>query len=115
LALEYPNAKTSYLILDNLNIHRRKALRDVFGGEMTTEVWDRFTVHYTPTHRSWLNQAEFEIGMFARQCLAAEEFAKSTTEALRGHISGAWPNAAGHADRHCGFRRCEWTVPTRTE
>ena len=32
-------------------------------------IWGRFTVHYTPTHGSWLNQAEIEIGMFARQCL----------------------------------------------
>jgi hypothetical protein len=30
---------------------------------------DRFTVHYTPTHGSWLNQAEIEIGLFSRQCL----------------------------------------------
>jgi hypothetical protein len=36
--------------MDNLNIHRRKALVDVFGAEMATQVWDRFTVHYTPTH-----------------------------------------------------------------
>jgi hypothetical protein len=33
------------------------------------EIWDRFTVHYTPTHGSWLSQAEIEIGIFARQCL----------------------------------------------
>jgi len=69
LALEYPNAKTIHLVMDNLNIHRRKALSDVFGAEMANEVWGRFTVHYTPTHGSWLNQAEIEIGMFARQCL----------------------------------------------
>ena len=69
LALEYPEAKTIHLVVDNLNIHRRKALTDVFGAEMGTEVWDRFTVHYTPKHGSWLNQAEIEIGLFARQCL----------------------------------------------
>jgi hypothetical protein len=55
--------------MDNLNIHSRKSLSDVFGDEMATEVWDRFTVHHTPTHGSWLNQAEIEIGMFSRQCL----------------------------------------------
>jgi len=55
--------------MDNLNIHRRKALADVFGAEMAAQVWDRFTVHYTPTHGSWLNQAEIEIGLFSRQCL----------------------------------------------
>jgi hypothetical protein len=69
LALAYPEAKTIHLVMDNLNIHRRKALADVFGAEMAAQVWSRFTVHYTPTHGSWLNQAEIEIGMFSRQCL----------------------------------------------
>ena len=69
LAMAYPEAKTIHLVLDNLNIHRRKALADVFGAEMAAQVWGRFTVHYTPTHGSWLNQAEIEIGMFSRQCL----------------------------------------------
>ena len=32
-------------------------------------LWDRFTLHYTPTHGSWLNQAEIEISLFSRQCL----------------------------------------------
>jgi hypothetical protein len=61
--MEYPEAKTIHLLMDNLNIHRRKVLADVFGPEMAAEVWDRFTVHYTPTHASWLNQAEIEIGI----------------------------------------------------
>jgi hypothetical protein len=69
LALAYPEAKTVHLVMDNLNIHRQKALADVFGAEMAAQVWDRFTVHYTPTHGSWLNQAEIEIGLFSRQCL----------------------------------------------
>src|SRR5580704_3651006 len=30
---------------------------------------DQFTLHYTPKHGSWLNQAEIEISLFARQCL----------------------------------------------
>jgi hypothetical protein len=37
--------------------------------EMGKEVWDRFTIHYTPKHGSWLNPAEIEIGLFGRQCL----------------------------------------------
>jgi len=69
LAHAYPEAKTIHLVMDNLNIHRQKALADVFGAEMAAQVWDRFTVHYTPTHGSWLNQAEIEIGLFSRQCL----------------------------------------------
>jgi len=68
-ALQYPAATTIHLILDNLNIHRRKSLTDLLGNDVGSEVWDRFTVHYTPTHGSWLNQAEIEIGILARQCL----------------------------------------------
>ena len=60
LALRYPAAKTIHLIVDNLNIHRRKSLTDLLGDEIGAEVWDRFTIHYTPTHGSWLNQAEIE-------------------------------------------------------
>jgi hypothetical protein len=69
LALCYPAARTIHLILDNLNIHRRKSLTDLLGPEVGGEVWDRFTVHYTPTHGSWLNQAEIEISLLSRQCL----------------------------------------------
>jgi transposase len=69
LALQYPEADTIHLILDNLNIHRRKSLTDLLGEEFGAEVWNRFTVHYTPPHGSWLNQAEIEIGLFSRQCL----------------------------------------------
>jgi hypothetical protein len=69
LALRYADAKKIHLVLDNLNIHRRKSVTDVLGAEIGAEVWSRFTVHYTPRHGSWLNQAEIEIGLFARQCL----------------------------------------------
>jgi DDE superfamily endonuclease len=69
LAIHYSEAETIHLVMDNLNIHRRKSLTDVFGAEVGGEIWDRFTVHYTPTHGSWLNQAEIEIGIFSRQCL----------------------------------------------
>jgi hypothetical protein len=71
LALSYPAARTIHLVMDNLNIHRRKSLTDLLGGETGSDVWDRFTVHHTPTHGSWLNQAEIEIGMFSRQCLGS--------------------------------------------
>lgn len=87
LALAYPQAKTIHLVMDNLNIHRRKALADVFGPEMAAEVWDRFTVHYTPTHGSWLNQAEIEIGLFSRQCLGSRRI--PTLKSLRREAK-AW-------------------------
>jgi hypothetical protein len=69
VAMAYPQAQTIHLVMDNLNIHRRKSLTDTFGEEMGAEIWGRFTVHHTPNHGSWLNQAEIEIGIFSRQCL----------------------------------------------
>ena len=69
LAMHYPNAKTIHLVMDNLNSHSQKSLTDLLGAEVASEVWSCFTVHHTPKHGSWLNQAEIEIGMFARQCL----------------------------------------------
>jgi|SRR6476619_437948 len=74
LAMKYPNADTIHLVMDNLNIHRRKSLTAVFGAELSGEIWGRFTVHYTPKHGSWLNQAELEIGMLARECFGKRRF-----------------------------------------
>ena len=69
LAFQYPDATTIHLVMDNLSSHTRKSLTDLYGEALGGEIWDRFTVHYTPTHGSWLNQAEIEIGLFSRQCL----------------------------------------------
>ncbi len=67
----YPFAQTIHLVMDNLNIHCRKSLVDSFGEQEGGYLWDRLTVHYTPKHGSWLNQAEIELSMFSRQCLGS--------------------------------------------
>src|SRR5664280_3051314 len=68
-AVRYSGADTIHLVLDNLSTHTRTALVDRFGEKAGAWLWRRFTVHYTPKHGSWLNQAEIEIGLFSRQCL----------------------------------------------
>jgi len=70
IAAHYSAADTIHLVVDNLSTHTRKALTDRFGERIGGWLWNRFTVHYTPTHGSWLNQAEIEISLFGRQCLA---------------------------------------------
>jgi hypothetical protein len=87
LALQYPDAETIHLVMDNLNIHCRKSLTDLYGAELGGEIWDRFTVHHTPTHGSWLNQAEIEIGIFSRQCLGTRRIPDLRTLRLE---SRAW-------------------------
>jgi hypothetical protein len=69
IAQQYPAAQTIHLVLDNLNIHCRKSLTNYFGEQEGKKILDRFTVHYTPKHGSWLNQAEIELSLFSRQCL----------------------------------------------
>jgi len=72
---QYPDAETIHLVMDNLNTHCRKTLVDRFGPQEGEALWNRFTVHYTPKHGSWLNQAEIEISLFSRQCLGKRRIA----------------------------------------
>ena len=69
VAIRYPQAETIHLVLDNLSSHTRRAVVQRFGEKAGGWLWDRFTVHYTPRHGSWLNQAEIAISLFSRQCL----------------------------------------------
>ncbi len=66
---QYPTADTIHLVMDNLNIHCRKSLADHFGEQKGGGIWDRLSVHYTPKHGSWLDQAEIELSLYSRQCL----------------------------------------------
>ena len=87
IANRYPAAQTIHLVMDNLSSHTKKALTDRFGKEEGEALWDRFTVHYTPVHGSWLNQAELEIGLFSKQCLGKRRF--GTIQILRAEAC-AW-------------------------
>src|ERR1035438_5672794 len=93
--MQYTGATTIHLVMDNLNIHCRKSLTDAFGPEVGSEIWDRFTVHFTPKYGSWLNQAEIEIGIYSRQCLGTRRIPDLKT--LRRE-SRAW---SGRMNRDC--------------
>jgi hypothetical protein len=72
VADEYPTARTIHMVMDNLNIHTEKSLKQVLGAEAGAKLWARFTVHYTPKHGSWLNPAEIEISLWSRECLGSD-------------------------------------------
>ena len=61
---EYRFAKTIHLVVDNLNSHNRNSLINYYGEQEGGYLWDRLTVHYTPKHGSWLNQAEIELSRY---------------------------------------------------
>jgi transposase len=77
--------------MDNLSTHRPKALVERFGEKIGSWLWNRFTLHYTPKHGSWLNQAEMEISLFCRQCLGKRRIGSIT--ALRSETK-AWSRRA---------------------
>jgi len=65
----YPTARKIILVMDNLNTHSGASLYEAFPPEEARRLLDRLEIHYTPKHGSWLNMAEIEFSVLARQCL----------------------------------------------
>ena len=66
----YPHAEKIVAVTDNLNIHTIASLYKAFAPEEAHRLANRFEWHFTPTHGSWLDMAETEIGVMCRQALA---------------------------------------------
>lgn len=100
LATTYRGVRCLHLVLDNLNTHFAKSFVDVLGERRAAKLLRRVRFHYTPKHASWLNMAEIEIGVLARQCLNTRFDARDT---LERHVQD-WKQ------RHNRQRRTiEWT------
>lgn len=67
--VHYPDAEKIVLVLDNLNTHTLGALYETFPPAQARHLAERLEIHYTPKHGSWLNMAEVELSILARQCL----------------------------------------------
>lgn len=74
LARRYRGARTIHLVMDNLNTHSLATVIKHCGERRGRALWSRFTVHHTPKHGSWLNQAEIEISILNRQCMGRRRF-----------------------------------------
>ena len=66
----YPQAEIIVLVQDNLNTHSPASLYEAFEPMEARRLMNRFEVHYTPKHGSWLDMAEIELGILGRQCLS---------------------------------------------
>jgi hypothetical protein len=116
----YPHADTIHLVMDNLSSHNRKALADRFGEKIGGLLWDRFTVHYTPKHGSWLNQAEIEISLFSRECLGlrripslpdlSRESQAWNRNMNRDHVVINWKFTRKKARQKFGYKRNNFTL-----
>lgn len=85
--------------MDNLNTHTLASLYEVFPVAEARRLCQRFEVHYTPKHASWLNMAEIELSALDRQCLsqrlpslemASQQVTAWTTRRNRASVTINW-------------------------
>jgi hypothetical protein len=66
---DYPQSRKVTLVCDNLNTHHIASLYEAFPVEQAHRLARRLEIHHTPRSGSWLNVAEIESSVLARQCL----------------------------------------------
>lgn len=96
-------AEVVVLVLDNLNTHKIASLYEAFPPEQARRIAAKLEIHHTPKHGSWLNMAEIELSVLARQCLDRRI---ETKEDLERHVS-AW-----EAVRNEGGHQIKWQFTT---
>lgn len=64
----YTGIETLRIVADNLNTHNESSFYENFSKEEARRILSRIEFHYTPTHASWLNVAEIEIGVMDKEC-----------------------------------------------
>jgi len=68
LEVKYPSVKVLRIVVDNLNTHNESSFYENFEKKEAKRILKKIEFHYTPTHASWLNVAEIEIGIMDREC-----------------------------------------------
>jgi len=99
----YPAAERVVLVLDNLSTHTPAALYEAFEPAEARRLVERLEIHYTPKHGSWMNMAELELSVLARQCLDRRipDLATLTREV-----------AAWEEDRNRAAVKVDWQLTT---
>ena len=69
LTVDYPDAETVVLVMENLNTHSIGSLYEAFEPAKAFALAQRLEIHHTPKPGSWLNIAEIELSVLTRQCL----------------------------------------------
>jgi DDE superfamily endonuclease len=95
----YPEAEVIRVVLDNLNTHGPASLYEAFPPGEARRLTGRLEFHHTPKHASWLNVAELELSVLARQCLGRRI---ATREELARAV------AAWEAERNAARAKIAW-------
>lgn len=96
----FPHAIKIRLVHDQLNTHVPASLYKTFKPSEAKRILDKLEIHYTPKHASWLNMAEIELSVLARQCLDRRIPDKQT---LQGEVT-AWERRRNHLCRKIDWR-----------
>jgi hypothetical protein len=99
----FPAARTIRVVSDNLNTHDAGSLYEAFPPQEARRILDRLELHHTPKHGSWLNMAEIELSVLARQCLDRRI---PDQDMLRREI------AAWEAPRNSAYATMDWRFTT---
>ena len=83
---DFPHKDRIVLVMDNLNTHHPASLYEAFEPAEAQRIAKRLEIHYTPKHGSWLNMAEPELAVLARQCLDR----RIPDQETLGKETGAW-------------------------
>ena len=103
LDVRYPKAKCVTLVSDNLNTHDYASLYEAFAPAEARRLMARLEMVHTPKHGSWLNIAEIELNVLARQCFCQMIGDKTT---LVGQVA-AWETA-----RNAQQKGVDWQFTT---
>ena len=98
--VHYPDAEKIVLVQDNLNTHKPASLYEAFPPEEARRLVEKFEIHYTPKHGSWLNMAETELECSRRQCLdrrIADEQILPTKSTHGSHRNKTTPRPTGNS------------------
>lgn len=99
----YPQAERILLVMDNLNTHTIASLYETFSPAIARRLSSKLEIHYTPKHGSWLNIAEIELSVLARQCLSCRI---ATFEEMKNKIHH-WEMV-----RNCEHHKIDWQFTT---
>lgn len=100
----HPYAERIILVQDNLNTHGAHSLYEAFAPCEARRLAERIEWHFTPKHASWLNMAEMELSVLARQCLQERMECKENLE----HQIKAWQER-----RNQSASRVNWQFTTK--
>jgi DDE superfamily endonuclease len=103
LTTVYASAEKVVLVMDNLNTHGIASLYEAFAPDIALALAARLEIHYTPKHGSWLNMAETELSVLARQCLDR----RIDDRDLMGREIATW-----QTDRNAATARINWQFKT---